>query len=304
MEGHLKDKQANNTATCTASNLPDPSTTFSFLLPQYIFILLSTFFSHSHTIIPNILKHHHLPSFPSSFISHFSEVKPEKMASESEVPEISSVFERLMRNRDMTLFLPFLFGLSDATPREGNDDPDDETQSTETPQRERIILVNPFTQGMVVIDGASSLEALFRELGSVKSGRPPASKESIEAMPSVEIEEGGEGLECVVCLEEFEVGGVAKEMPCKHRFHSNCIEKWLGIHGSCPVCRYGMPVDDKDGGKKREEEGEERRVGGSGGGEVWVSFSFNRSRRSQDSDQASSQNDDSSSSGGDAEAEN
>lgn len=104
----------------------------------------------------------------------------------------------------------------------------------------------------------------------------------------------------------FGVGGVAKEMPCKHRFHGNCIEKWLGMHGSCPVCRYEMPVEEIDWGKKREEEGGERRR--SDGGEVWVSFSFNRSsRRNQDHDQADSgdSNDDdgSSSSHGDGAAE-
>ncbi|XP_027361698.1 E3 ubiquitin-protein ligase MPSR1 [Abrus precatorius] len=222
------------------------------------------------------------------------------MASEPEVADLSSVFERLVQNRDMTLFLPFLFGLSETSPRGNNEDPDHETGSTDGSQRERIILVNPFTQGMVVIDGASSLEALLRELGSVKSGRPPASKESIEAMPSVEIGEESEGLECIVCLEEFEIGGVVKEMPCKHRFHHNCIEKWLGIHGSCPVCRYDMPVDE---GKKRDEEGGERRR--VGGGEVWVSFSFNRSRSSDDPNDTPGNSNDSLSSSpeGDAEVE-
>ncbi|TKY69671.1 E3 ubiquitin-protein ligase RING [Spatholobus suberectus] len=228
------------------------------------------------------------------------------MASETEVPDISSVLERFERNRDMALFLPFLFGFSDSSPGRDGDDPDHETANAEGSPRQRIILVNPFTQGMVVIDGASSLEALFRELGTVKSGRPPASKESIDAMPSVEIGEGCEDLECVVCLEEFGVGGVAKEMPCKHRFHHNCIEKWLGIHGSCPVCRYEMPEEERAEGKKREEEGGERRRGG-GGGEVWVSFSFNRSRRGQGHDQADSSesNDGSPSShdGGDAETQ-
>ncbi|KAI4328451.1 hypothetical protein L6164_020805 [Bauhinia variegata] len=205
------------------------------------------------------------------------------MASEAEVSEISSVFERMVRNRDMSLFLPFFFGFSNASPRRDGQDPDQETESTETPQRERIILINPFTQGMVVIDGASSLEALFRELGS-KGGQPPASKESIDDMPSVEIGEGEDG-ECVICLEEWEAGGVAKEMPCKHKFHPDCIVKWLGIHGSCPVCRYQMPVDEKDEGKKRDEEGGERRRGDR---EVWVSFSFNGSRRTEDSNQAPS----------------
>lgn len=228
------------------------------------------------------------------------------MASETEVLNIiSSVFERFERN--MSLFLPFIFGFSDATSGRDSDDPDHETAHTEGSLRQRIILVNPLTQGMVVIDGGSSLEALFREFTNGKGGRPPASKESIEALPSVEIGEGNEDSECVVCLEEFGVGGVAKEMPCKHRFHGNCIEKWLGMHGSFPVCRYEMPVEEIDWGKKREEEVGERRSGG--GGEVWVSFPFNRSsRRGQDLDQAQavagdSNDDDSSSTHGGAAEE-
>ncbi|KAK7407377.1 hypothetical protein VNO78_09246 [Psophocarpus tetragonolobus] len=223
------------------------------------------------------------------------------MASEAEIPHIS-LFDRFDRNSDMSLFLPFLFGFSDATRGRDSDDPDHERPGTEGSRRQRIILVNPFTQGMVVIDGASNLEALFRELVSVKGGHPPASKESIDAMPSVEIEEGCEDLECVVCLEEFGVGGVAKEMPCKHRFHANCIEKWLGMHGSCPVCRYEMPVEEVNWGKKIEEEGGERRGDSvSRRGEVWVSFSFNTGTRGQDHHQAASgdSNEDSSSTHGD-----
>jgi len=209
------------------------------------------------------------------------------MASEAEISEFSSLFERMIRNRDMSLFLPFMLSLSQSL---NNSDPDHhESETNEDSSPERIILVNPFAQGMVVIDGVSSLEELLTNLGSAtKTGQPPATKESIEAMEKVEIEEG-DGGECVVCLEEFEVGGVVKEMSCKHRFHGKCIEKWLGFHGSCPVCRYQMPVDEKDGGKKREEEegGERRRVGGGGNGEVWVSFSINRSRRNQDQDSSS-----------------
>ncbi|WVZ12646.1 hypothetical protein V8G54_017176 [Vigna mungo] len=216
------------------------------------------------------------------------------MASGTEVPE-NSVFERFDRNRDITLFLPFLFGLSETAPGRDGDDPRHENGNTEGPQRQRIILVNPFTQGMVVIDADSRIEALFRELGSGKGGRPPASKESIEAMPSVEVGEG-ENLECVVCLEEFEVGVMAKEMPCKHKFHGDCIEKWLGLHGSCPVCRYEMPVEKNCAMKSEEEGGERRRDSGD---EVWVSFSYNRIRRGQDHDQAASSNDDSRSSPGD-----
>ncbi|XVF03324.1 hypothetical protein REPUB_Repub04eG0251400 [Reevesia pubescens] len=211
------------------------------------------------------------------------------MASDAEAPEISSLFERLLRQRDLYLFLPFILGLSNNNSnnnvsRENSEDPDQETTS----QRERIILINPFTQGMMVIEGASNLEALLRGWAS-KDGQPPASKASIEAMPRVEIGESEDG-ECVVCLEEWKCGEVAKEMPCKHKFHDECIEKWLGIHGSCPVCRYKMPVDDEEIGKKRDEEGRrfER--------EVWVSFSFNSGRRNGDSNQVPSTDSDNASS--------
>ncbi|KAK4261098.1 hypothetical protein QN277_004145 [Acacia crassicarpa] len=233
------------------------------------------------------------------------------MASESNASENSSLFESLFGFRELSAFLPFMLGFSTgSSSRQDNQDPNQETTNSENSnnthgERERVILINPFTQGMVVIDGTASLETLFQEIG-MKNGHPPASKESIEALPSVEIGEG-EGSssgECVICLEELEVGGLAKEMPCKHKFHENCIEKWLGIHGSCPVCRYQMPVAEKEAGKKDEEQeqevggGERRRVGR----EIWVSFNF----RSENSNQAPSDNssDSSSSPIGDSEVEN
>ncbi|XP_031253436.1 E3 ubiquitin-protein ligase MPSR1-like [Pistacia vera] len=204
------------------------------------------------------------------------------MASEAETPEISSLFERLLRHRDMSLFLPFILGFTgNISTTESN--PEHTDQETSTNSSERIILINPLTQGMVVIEGTSSLDSLMRNLAS-KDGQPPASKASVEAMRSFKIgdsedEKEGEVGECVVCLEEYEVGEMGKEMPCKHRFHAKCIEKWLGIHGSCPVCRYKMPVDEDEIGFKRDEQ---RR-------EVWVSFSFNSGRRSGNSDPESNQ---------------
>ncbi|MBA0614527.1 hypothetical protein Godav_014817 [Gossypium davidsonii] len=62
-----------------------------------------------------------------------------------------------------------------------------------------------------------------------KLGPAPASKDSIEAMPRIKVKESGK--DCCVCLEEFEVEEEAREMPCKHVLHSDCIEKWLLIPG-------------------------------------------------------------------------
>ncbi|KAE8724812.1 protein HOTHEAD-like [Hibiscus syriacus] len=134
------------------------------------------------------------------------------MASETEAPEVSSLFEKLWRQRDLYFFLPFILGVSNngsdnnSVSRENREDPVQETS-----QRERIVLVNPFTQGMVVIQGDSNLEALLRG----QANKEPASKAYIEAMPSVGIGESEDG-ECVVCLEEWKAGEVVKENPCKH----------------------------------------------------------------------------------------
>ncbi|KAK4366628.1 hypothetical protein RND71_014508 [Anisodus tanguticus] len=62
-------------------------------------------------------------------------------------------------------------------------------------------------------------------------------------MPVVKVIE--EGVECSICLSEFKVGGDAKEMTCKHRYHLDCLDKWLRINGSSPICRYKMPVDEE-----------------------------------------------------------
>ncbi|MFS7994321.1 putative transcription factor C2H2 family [Helianthus anomalus] len=58
-----------------------------------------------------------------------------------------------------------------------------------------------------------------------KEGALPASKAALEASPMVTVTEQED---CAICLTEYE----AKEMPCKHRYHSDCITKWLGVHKS------------------------------------------------------------------------
>ncbi|XP_020219623.1 E3 ubiquitin-protein ligase RING1-like [Cajanus cajan] len=44
--------------------------------------------------------------------------------------------------------------------------------------------------------------------------------------------------ECVICLTPFEEeDSVRKLHTCKHIFHTSCIDKWLGSHSGCPLCR-------------------------------------------------------------------
>ncbi|XVF20016.1 hypothetical protein REPUB_Repub11eG0161600 [Reevesia pubescens] len=74
---------------------------------------------------------------------------------------------------------------------------------------------------------------------------PPASKSAIESMPNIQIATTHVCAEtyCAVCKEPFELGTEAREMPCKHIYHQDCIIPWLSLRNSCPVCRHEIPSD-------------------------------------------------------------
>ncbi|KAL4606571.1 hypothetical protein ACB092_09G112700 [Castanea dentata] len=78
---------------------------------------------------------------------------------------------------------------------------------------------------------------------------PPASKAAIESMPFVKIVGSHVSMEshCAICKEPFELDSEAREMPCKHIYHSDCILPWLSIRNSCPVCRHELPTDVRGG---------------------------------------------------------
>ncbi|MBA0698248.1 hypothetical protein Goari_021747 [Gossypium aridum] len=78
-------------------------------------------------------------------------------------------------------------------------------------------------------------------------GAPPATASAIGALPMVKISESHvtNTMHCPICKDEFEIGGEARELPCKHLYHSDCIVPWLNIHNTCPVCRY--EIDNESG---------------------------------------------------------
>ncbi|XP_002531557.2 probable E3 ubiquitin-protein ligase RHC2A [Ricinus communis] len=77
----------------------------------------------------------------------------------------------------------------------------------------------------------------------------PASKTAIESMPVINIISDHVSMEshCAVCKEAFEINTEAREMPCKHIYHSDCILPWLSLRNSCPVCRHELPTDVRNG---------------------------------------------------------
>ncbi|KAB5524232.1 hypothetical protein DKX38_021981 [Salix brachista] len=119
------------------------------------------------------------------------------------------------------------------------------------------------------------LEQLIQQLAENdpnRYGTPPAAKSAVENLPDVKVVEESmqsDSSQCAVCKDNFELGEVAKQIPCKHIYHKDCIMPWLELHNSCPVCRYELPTDDPDYEQKKGN-GSNQNVGGgiSSGGSL------------------------------------
>jgi E3 ubiquitin-protein ligase RNF115/126 len=99
----------------------------------------------------------------------------------------------------------------------------------------------------------SGLEQLIEQLAENdpnRYGTPPAAKSALSSLPDVVVTDAmvaaAEGAECAVCKEDFSPGELAKQMPCKHIYHDDCVVPWLELHNSCPICRFELPTDDPD----------------------------------------------------------
>ncbi|KAH7851440.1 hypothetical protein Vadar_011617 [Vaccinium darrowii] len=46
-----------------------------------------------------------------------------------------------------------------------------------------------------------------------------------------------EDAECSICLCAYEDGTELRELPCRHHFHCSCVDKWLRINATCPLCK-------------------------------------------------------------------
>mmetsp|Transcript_9516 Transcript_9516/g.19102 ORF Transcript_9516/g.19102 Transcript_9516/m.19102 type:complete len:134 (-) Transcript_9516:37-438(-) len=49
-----------------------------------------------------------------------------------------------------------------------------------------------------------------------------------------------ENLQCMICLNNYEVGDVVRLLPCMHRFHIECSDPWFKQSQYCPMCKLSV----------------------------------------------------------------
>lgn len=108
---------------------------------------------------------------------------------------------------------------------------------------------------------AGALDSVMNQLLTQMdgSGVPPADKDTIDSLPKVEItqEQVDKSLHCAICLLDFHLKELVKQLGCTHQYHGDCIDKWLLLHGNCPICREdlnGKKSNSKDSSPLDHEE--------------------------------------------------
>jgi len=64
------------------------------------------------------------------------------------------------------------------------------------------------------------------------------SRSALKKLPIKKFKKGEGPETCAICLEDFVESEKLRELPCKHAFHSRCIDPWLLKNKkSCPLCK-------------------------------------------------------------------
>jgi len=108
-------------------------------------------------------------------------------------------------------------------------------------QRELVTLhvstVNPFSAA-VPANYVHDMGYSYEDLVSLEP--VPRGLQSCDHLPTT-VYEGQElpsdQTTCAVCMADFEISEDLRSLNCTHHFHKECIDKWLGVAKTCPVCK-------------------------------------------------------------------
>ncbi|KAK9275052.1 hypothetical protein L1049_022310 [Liquidambar formosana] len=90
------------------------------------------------------------------------------------------------------------------------------------------------------------LLALGEVVGTENRG---LSADTIASLPSINYNSlnshSGSNDSCVICRVDYDDGDTLTVLPCKHLYHSECINNWLKINKVCPVCLAEVSTSEK-----------------------------------------------------------
>ena len=70
--------------------------------------------------------------------------------------------------------------------------------------------------------------------------------EAMANTTTLEVQTESESGSCSICLEDYTVGTIVRQLPCEHQFHDACVSEWIKRPSSrpdCPNCRHKLLPD-------------------------------------------------------------
>jgi hypothetical protein len=81
---------------------------------------------------------------------------------------------------------------------------------------------------------------IMRVLGVIVDVQNGAPEQVITNIPERDYVVIDNAESCTICLDDFNEKDKVRTLPCKHEFHTKCIDPWLRINKTCPNCRQDV----------------------------------------------------------------
>ncbi|KAL3062401.1 hypothetical protein OYC64_002250 [Pagothenia borchgrevinki] len=81
---------------------------------------------------------------------------------------------------------------------------------------------------------------LFPKQDVLKRMSSLKTKTYLQPKPWCDPSQSGEADNCAVCLEPFNNNQCLRVLPCLHEYHRECVDPWLLLHHTCPLCKRSI----------------------------------------------------------------
>uniref|UniRef100_A0A3Q2PFM0 RING-type domain-containing protein n=1 Tax=Fundulus heteroclitus TaxID=8078 RepID=A0A3Q2PFM0_FUNHE len=95
---------------------------------------------------------------------------------------------------------------------------------------EQVALVEVFLEQQPLLPK----QDVLKRMSSLKTKRYRQPKPWCDPSQQAETEN------CAVCLEPFNNNQCLRVLPCRHEYHRDCIDPWLLLQHTCPLCKRSI----------------------------------------------------------------